>query len=176
MIMMRWCNDAMIMIVMMVILMIMMKNCQKNIQKLCFFSKNVPILGTFTWWKKGQQIRAWVTPPHTLHTMPESKRLFSKDPFPNSDAFTPEITPFLAAPDVGSCGVLMRPLLVCLALPYHLYCCSALLCLSLLSAMHPAVFYYSAWSAVCGCKKHGVAAGVSDTTWSVRQPSKAWRL
>ena len=94
--------------------------------------------------KKGPTNSGMGNPLSHFRAMPESKRLFSKDPFPNSDAFTPEITPFLAAPDVGSCGVLMRPLLVCLALPYHLYCCSALLCLSLLSAMHPAVFYYSA--------------------------------
>ena len=35
----------------------------KNIQISLVLSKNEPILGTFTWWKKGQKIRAWVTPP-----------------------------------------------------------------------------------------------------------------
>ena len=48
---------------MMVILMIMMT---KNIQIALVLSKNVQIFGSFTWWKKGQQIRAWVNPPPPL--------------------------------------------------------------------------------------------------------------
>lgn len=70
---------------------------------------------------------------------------------------------FLAAPDVGSCAVL-RPLLVCLALLSDPHCVK-LRCLSLLSAMYSAPPSTTLPDVQCtGCKKHGVAAGVSDTT------------
>ena len=71
-----------IIIVMMVILMIMMT---KNIQISLVLSKNVPILGTFTWWKKGQKIWAWVLgkPPPSFQTMTERKRVFTYHVFPN---------------------------------------------------------------------------------------------
>ena len=45
-------------------------------------NKNGSILGTITWRKKDQQIRAWVNPP-PFRTMPERKRSFSTDVFPN---------------------------------------------------------------------------------------------
>ena len=60
-------------LVMMVILMIMMT---KNIQISLVLSKNVPILGTFSWWKKGQKIRAWVNPPPLFGQCPKENVLF----------------------------------------------------------------------------------------------------
>ena len=39
------------------------KNDKKNIQILWLLSKKLPILGPFTLWKEGQQIRAGASPP-----------------------------------------------------------------------------------------------------------------
>ena len=33
--------------------------------------------------KEGQKIRAWVAPPPIIRAMPERKRFFCVDPFPN---------------------------------------------------------------------------------------------
>ena len=62
-----------IMIVMMVILMIMMT---KNMHISLVLSKNVPILGTLIWWKKGQQIQAWVNPSPLFRQCPKVNDVF----------------------------------------------------------------------------------------------------
>ena len=49
------------------------KNYQTNYKYYDFFSKNIQILATFTWCKKGQQIQAQVTE----QAMPESKQFQS---------------------------------------------------------------------------------------------------
>ena len=73
-----------ILIVMMVILMIMMKKMTKNLTNIMTFQQKCTNLRDFYLVKKGQKIWASVDPPHPpIRAMPESKRLFSADVFPN---------------------------------------------------------------------------------------------